>query len=358
MNTSAGVDVYGYLLDASGAAAWQRAASLAQSAQYASAIDALAGLLRADPAFVPALVQAAHWAMALGRYRDARGLVRRAATAIDRSPALLLEVVRLLRRFEDAERIAGVLQQVDWRGCTSAPLLLSIAAELPPAGLYTEAGEVLNIAEGLDPSNPVLLGLRATLDLTTGNEARARPALERVASQGGPAGAHAHWLLSLRSPRELGRPRADEVRRQMERVEPGSEAEAQLAFALHNVLHAWGEFDQAWSALERGCEVKRARLQYDAGRQRALIEAIAALPRFDPVATTERDSPIPVFVVGMHRSGTTLLERMLAGHDGVADGGESYVFSAAFRHATDHYAPQVIDLEGVRRAERGIDLRA
>lgn len=359
LNPATGADLYEYALDVDGVAAWRRAASFAQRAQYASAIDTLAGLLHADPGFVPALVQIAHWALALDRYRDARALARRAAAVVDRSPALVLEVVRLLRRFEDPRRISDVMTKLDWRACDSVVLLVSLAAELLPAGLYADARDILEAAEALDPSSSAMLGLRATLDLTTGEHFRARPALERIASQGGPAAAHAHWLLSLRPgwSADAGGTRVDELRRQMARVERGSEAEALLAFALHNVLHARGEFEQAWQALARGCEIKRARLRYHEGRERALMEAITALPKFDPLGGAKLSDPIPVYVVGMHRSGTTLLERMLAGHDDVADGGESYVFSAAFRYATNHYAPKVIDLEGVRRAAHGLELR-
>jgi hypothetical protein len=53
----------------------------------------------------------------------------------------------------------------------------------------------------------------------------------------------------------------------------------------------------------------------------------------------------------MHRSGTTLLERVLAGHDGVADGGETYVFSACLRHAADHYCQGVGDAVLVDRLD-------
>src|SRR5690606_30239639 len=47
------------------------------------------------------------------------------------------------------------------------------------------------------------------------------------------------------------------------------------------------------------------------------------------------DAPAPVFIVGLFRSGSTLLERMLGGHPAVAEGGESMGFAAALRLAAN-----------------------
>src|SRR5690606_4037763 len=52
---------------------------------------------------------------------------------------------------------------------------------------------------------------------------------------------------------------------------------------------------------------------------------------------------VPVFIVGMHRSGTTLLERMLAGHSQVGDAGETSAFHAQLELALDRAAPSGMD---------------
>ena len=49
-------------------------------------------------------------------------------------------------------------------------------------------------------------------------------------------------------------------------------------------------------------------------------------------------------------SGTTLLERILAGHDEVADAGETYAFAEQMRRATDHATSGPLDGELLRRA--------
>jgi hypothetical protein len=59
---------------------------------------------------------------------------------------------------------------------------------------------------------------------------------------------------------------------------------------------------------------------------------------------------IPVFIVGMHRSGTTLLEQMLDASPQVRGVGELNDFTAAMRHATDHYCKGTLDGILVQRA--------
>jgi Sulfotransferase family len=51
----------------------------------------------------------------------------------------------------------------------------------------------------------------------------------------------------------------------------------------------------------------------------------------------------PIFIVGLHRSGTSLLERILSGHPDIADAGETYVFSAQLCYSANHMCKQITD---------------
>ncbi|MFP7722114.1 sulfotransferase [Lysobacter sp. A3-1-A15] len=323
------------------------------------AVAEMGRMLELQPGFVPAMVQRALWLLSLDRYREARSLACAAAAALPRSPPLALETVRLLRRFEEVERIERVVHAVDWSG-SDAGTHAALAAELAPIALYKDATRALDQAEALLPADDVrLLGMRATLKMVEGEAGTARHLLERLAAASISHAPRAQWLLSLQpADHEDAQRQIAAIERRLEAVPPGGEAEVHLAYALHNRLHGIGDYEASWAALVRACRVKRALLQYDASEQGEIFERLMALPRFTMASTSAaRQGPIPVFVVGMHRSGTTLLERMLAGHRDVIDGGESYAVSAAIRHATDHYSVHTFDLAGARRlTDPGLDL--
>jgi tetratricopeptide (TPR) repeat protein len=101
-------------------------------------------------------------------------------------------------------------------------------------------------------------------------------------------------------------------------------------FALGAVLDAQGTYDEAFAIFTQANELRRQwlrdnRREFDAARHRAFIDDI--LHTFDR-AYFERsegwgtDSELPLFVLGMPRSGTTLVEQILASHPSVFGAGE------------------------------------
>ena len=355
----ADVVMYGLRLGAGGAAHWQAAVARLRASDLPGAVAEMQRLLEVQPGFIPAVLQLSLWLLAQDRYREARVLAHEVAASHPASPELALEAVRLLRRFEDHALVQQVVRGVDWRESPPA-VLLALAGELAPVGLYGEVRQALHLAEaGLPEGDVRPLGLRATLQMIDGDPASAATSLQRVADSGSSDAARAMWLLSMQSgkadhgPTELAR-----LEHALRIAKTGSADEIYLAYALHNRLHASGDHGGSWAALERACKAKRSSLNYDPVAQKDLFGALEALPRFDEVPPGAGSPQVtPVFVVGMHRSGTTLLERMLGGHPDVRDGGESYAVSAAIRHATDHYSPHVVDALLVHRLARGdVDL--
>ena len=93
-----------------------------------------------------------------------------------------------------------------------------------------------------------------------------------------------------------------------------------LCFALAKGLEDRGEFAESFSAYERGNQLKREELKYDPARltnemrlQRELVTA-ELLNRFAGAGGDARD---PIFIVGLPRAGSTLLEQILASHSQV-----------------------------------------
>lgn len=98
-----------------------------------------------------------------------------------------------------------------------------------------------------------------------------------------------------------------------------------LHFSLGKAYLDIKDSDRAFFHLNKGNAYKRASFSYDAARTGGWMRAIAAV--FTPALMEQfRDAEVvserPVFIVGMPRSGTTLIEQILASHPDVYGAGE------------------------------------
>ena len=99
----------------------------------------------------------------------------------------------------------------------------------------------------------------------------------------------------------------------------------QLHFALGKAFDDVGEYDQSFPHYIKGCRIKRSLIDYDeASTQRNFDQTINLfteefLSRFPGAGV---DSGLPIFVLGMPRSGTTLTEQIIASHPVVYGAGE------------------------------------
>jgi tetratricopeptide (TPR) repeat protein len=139
--------------------------------------------------------------------------------------------------------------------------------------------------------------------------------------------AAAHHLGQLR--RELARPGLEEPARVL------------LGYALGKELDDLGQYEEAFTSFARAASARRQQLSYDvAADERSLQGIVASFPaEADRIASRRIDSSRFVFIVGLPRSGTTLLERILTGLPGVRSNGE-----------TDHFARALTGASAVRHA--------
>lgn len=131
----------------------------------------------------------------------------------------------------------------------------------------------------------------------------------------------------------------DPLLAQMESLVAGPrrlEASARMPvhFALGRVYDALGRADDAFAQLARGNALKRRELAYDERSTAAYFQRIAAgctaelLGRAAGVAAA---APVPIFIIGMPRSGTTLVEQILASHPQIHGCGELEELSSVAR---------------------------
>ncbi len=106
--------------------------------------------------------------------------------------------------------------------------------------------------------------------------------------------------------------------------EYGDPARATLMFSLGRACDALGEVDEAFAAFTAGKQLAhRGHRPYDPANDRLRTQAlIASTSGKEPVSASRMPSPEPLFICGMFRSGSTLLEQVLAAHPAVTTAGE------------------------------------
>lgn len=148
-----------------------------------------------------------------------------------------------------------------------------------------------------------------------------------------------------------GAARVDRIRKCLARVGPGFRDVAYLHYALFRELDRLDAVDEAWPVLMAGAATKRRQLNHDASAETALFDRIiAATPQgFVPSGQPSAGSKTPIFVLGMPRTGTTLLERILGGHPDIALCGELNDFRMQFKWCSDHSCLGFFDTQAVDR---------
>ncbi len=96
-------------------------------------------------------------------------------------------------------------------------------------------------------------------------------------------------------------------------------------FALGNIYNHGGKFDEAFAQFKQANKIKRGAIAYKAKDFSAYTDKLVAVYSrefFQGKAPWGTDSDLPVFIIGLPRSGTTLVEQILSSHPLVYGAGE------------------------------------
>ena len=322
----------------------QHARRCIESQQWEAAQAALEALVQRAPEDATTLLELAEVLFQRGRFRASTTLVLRAARHLVRDAPLIIRV---------AQRLVAVGETVAARNCLD---LLAQAPAPPPDVLVAQAhlrfmlGEIATarilmeraLATGAD--SPGELHLYAMLLQFDGDIDRACAVLERCLARWPHFGDAAMVLVNLRKQKPESH-RLDFVREQLRLLPGDSEApdamfvRAEFEYAQFKILDDLARHEEAWPALAR-CNALMHRLNpYDATGEVAVTDALVSLPVPADQAGARSVSgfagPTPIFIVGMPRSGTTLLDRMLSAHSQVVSAGEIIDFWRQLHWAAD-----------------------
>ena len=118
-----------------------------------------------------------------------------------------------------------------------------------------------------------------------------------------------------------------------------SPAAATLHFGLAKAYEDLGEYASSWRELSAGNGLERTRIQYDPLQDQAVIARIIEGFSGVEAVTSDATGESPTFIVGLPRTGTTLVDRILGSHSTVHCAGELSALSDAIGAVVERTAP-------------------
>ncbi|WP_258122642.1 tetratricopeptide repeat-containing sulfotransferase family protein [Mesorhizobium onobrychidis] len=208
---------------------------------------------------------------------------------------------------------------------------IGLAETLQEAGRLEEALAVFREALAIRPKDADLLhGLGVGL-MEKGNLGEAAEHF-RQALAVDPGMARA-WLMLTQVKRQQERDaELAGMEAQHAKAPEGSLARMQLSFGLGKANDDLKDYGRAFDYFAEGNAIRRTGIDYDPARTRAEFETMKAVfdkAFFDKHRPSGISDDTPIFVVGMPRSGTTLVEQIIASHPQVYGAGELGILKTA-----------------------------
>jgi tetratricopeptide (TPR) repeat protein len=280
--------------------------------------------------------------MCAGRLSEALEFAQRAVAGqrvCVRAHGMLATILLRLGRTSEAERV--VSQALDCRpgeadaydGLAHVSLLL---------GDHERSNSLYRKVVELAPDTARFWYNLASSERSFGRLAAAEAACERAIALD-PTQYPSHLLRSELRVQSHDSNHIEELRRLL--AQPGVEDRAKmfLGYALGKELDDLERFDEAFACFAAAASTRRRNLAYDVAlderKMQRIRETFSAAPA--QRATSSIDSSRYLFIVGLPRSGTTLVERILLGLSGVSSNGETDHFSQSLLAAS---APQGADV--------------
>ncbi|NVJ99377.1 MAG: sulfotransferase [Alphaproteobacteria bacterium] len=136
-----------------------------------------------------------------------------------------------------------------------------------------------------------------------------------------------------------------------EKLQGDPEACLHLGHAIAKTYEDVKEYDASLTWLKKAKAAHCEKFPIDLAHQKAMYEAAKATLRLDDTPEASSQSGEPIFVVGLPRTGTTLVDRILSSHPDVVSAGELNVFAGLVKAASATSSNLVLDAETLGQIE-------
>ena len=293
-----------------------KAVNLEKEEKFAEAERLYRQILTRNPDNVSAMRLWARLGIRQKQYSDAEVILKQAvelAPDFSQAWADLVTVQYEQQKLDDAIESAKKLIKLDARVPSGYLLLASAYAA---AGRYEEALGSFDSALSIAPNHVGALCGKGNVCRTIGDQAGAIAAF-RTSIEADPLHAEAYWNLTNLKTFRFEDSEVEDMLALIGDERLPSEGQVQLNNALGLEFDRRGQWDRAFEFIDRGNRLRREREFYDRVENEEMIDMLIEVfsQKFlDENQGQGHPDPAPIFIVGLPRSGSTLIEQILSSH--------------------------------------------
>lgn len=235
-----------------------------------------------------------------------------------------IECLSLLGRQVDVRENLKILAE---QSCDSADLHEKIAIMLSAEQMHNEAIKHYMSALAYEPNNSLLHYNLATAYRFIGELKKCEDCLIACLALNN-LDAEAQGMRSSLRRQTIGSNHIEELLEAYSDPNIGEQAKSGICYALSKEYDDLGDTIKSFNYLKIGSDIRRNAMSYDVSADEKIIQHIKHT--FDESYflrdVISHESAEPIFIIGLPRTGTTLLERILDGHSKITSAGELDLF--------------------------------
>lgn len=267
-------------------------------------------------------------AVAAGDYKSALARIETADQLDPDNVGILAHranTLTVLRRYSEARTVADHAFRL---GSERADALATLGTAFTKIGDFKKSLACFQKAVDLASDNAAHQYNLGTAHRFAGNFAAAEKCFDRTIELR-PQDCETFYARSGLRTQTADKNHVAELETQLNAEPPDWRDEMLLCFALAKELEDLKEWDRSFAYLKRGADRRRAQMRYDVLKDSEKMKKIAGAFTRKKLSSDANgcDSSEPIFILGLPRAGSTLIERILSSHSAVTSAGELQNFA-------------------------------
>jgi tetratricopeptide (TPR) repeat protein len=287
------------------------------------AAQLISDLTRSSPAYVDGWIAAARLAQMTADHSRMRVHLAKALTLAPGSPLIRLLDVEAQIHLGDVLSAIAALKEMEADAEGDAAWLGRISEAYSQCGDFDAAERCASAAMDLDSESASLQYALSSALIATGKLEQAEVLLDGLIASN-PRDYDAYYNRATLRRQTPDNNHVDAIRKAIDETAQDPMSAVGLNYALAHELEDLGRHEESFVALKKGADARRAMMAYRVEKDIATMARIAEVfdTEFFAQARNGCDDQGPIFVLGLPRSGTTLVDRILGAHPEVESLGE------------------------------------